>query len=136
MASLIKDKNRKFAVKSLRRDNFDTNGTKKHLELHKDSESVPGSEDQAIDRGDMQNLLGSEISILLTLDHPNITKVYRCIYDNQYINLIMELVRGESLADYLLGRPVLPGETESRIPEQECQTIIRQTMWAVKYFHA
>ena len=50
----------------------------------------------------MQNLLNSEIQIVLEMDHPNIVKFYQCVYDNTYVNIVMELVKGTTLSDYLL----------------------------------
>jgi len=62
------------------------------------------------------------------MDHPNIVKFYQCVYDNDYLNIVMELVRGKPLSDYL--------EEKGRIPEPECQIIIRQIMHAILYFHS
>ena len=46
------------------------------------------------------------------MDHPNIVKLYQCCYDNTYINLVMELVTGENLQDYILRK--------GKLPEKEC----------------
>jgi serine/threonine protein kinase len=60
------------------------------------------------------------------MDHPNITKFYKCLYDNEYINIVMELVKGANLADYLVeGTPVLKGEFVPRIPENICKSLIK-----------
>ena len=61
------------------------------------------------------------------MDHPNIIKFYQCVYDNTYVNIVMELVKGMNLADYIRDR--------RRIPEHECQIILRQLMHAIKYLH-
>ena len=37
--------------------------------------------------------------ILIHMDHPNITQLYQCVYDNTYINIVMELVKGQPLSD-------------------------------------
>ena len=50
----------------------------------------------------MQNLLNSEIQIVLEMDHPNIVKFYQCVYDNTYVNIVMELVKGITLSDFLM----------------------------------
>ena len=60
----------------------------------------------------MQELLESEIQIILHMDHPNIVKLYQCCYDNTYINLVMELVTGENLQDYIIRK--------GKLPEKEC----------------
>ena len=35
------------------------------------------------------------------MDHPGIVKFYQCMYDNKYINIVMELVKGKTLSDYM-----------------------------------
>lgn len=42
------------------------------------------------------------------MDHPNIVQFYQCMYDNNYINIVMELVRGIPLSDYLIERGRIP----------------------------
>jgi len=49
------------------------------------------------------------------------------MYDNNYINIVMELVRGIPLSDYLIER--------GRIPEDYAQVIIYDIMCAMKYYH-
>ena len=63
----------------------------------------------------------------MNMDHPNIVKFYQCMYDNNYINIVMELVRGIPLSDYLIER--------GRIPEDQSQVIIYDIMCAMKYYH-
>jgi serine/threonine protein kinase len=65
----------------------------------------------------MQSLLQSEIQVIIEMDHPNIIKFYQCVYDNNYVNIVMELVKGMNLADYI--------REKKRIPEYECQLILR-----------
>ena len=62
------------------------------------------------------------------MDHPNIVKFYSCQYDNKYINIVMELVNGMPLSDYLLMKKI--------IPEDECKLILYHVMCAIKYFHS
>jgi serine/threonine protein kinase len=80
-----------------------------------------------MDEEQMQELLESEIQIILQMDHPNIVRLYQCCYDNTYINIVMELVKGEPLSDYLIKM--------KRIPEKECKIILYHVMCAIKYFH-
>ena len=56
--------------------------------------------------------------MVLELDHPNIVKIYQCVYDNKYINIVMELVDGVPLSDYMVSKK------EQRIPEEECQILL------------
>jgi len=39
------------------------------------------------------------------MDHPNIAKFTQCIYDNYYINIVMELVKGITLTEYIEQAP-------------------------------
>ena len=78
----------------------------------------------------MQELLQSEIQIVLKLDHPNIVKFYQCVYDNHYINIVMELVNGIPLSDYLIDK------RGGCIPEDECALIMYHVLCAIKYFHS
>ena len=52
------------------------------------------------------------------MEHPNIVKFYQCVYDNEYLNIVMELVRGEPLSTIM--------EKQGRISERHCQIIMRQ----------
>ena len=74
----------------------------------------------------MQELLEEEISVLMNLDHPNIVKFYQCVYDNNYINIVMELVRGEPLGDYLIER--------GRLSEEDAQIIMYELVSAINYY--
>lgn len=38
----------------------------------------------------------------MKMDHPNIAKYYKCIYDNQFINIVMEFIQGKALTDLIL----------------------------------
>ena len=76
----------------------------------------------------MVELLEQEIQVVMGMDHLNIVKFYQCVYDNEYLNIVMELVRGKPLSDYL--------EEKGKIPEAECQIIVRQMMHAILYFHS
>jgi len=52
------------------------------------------------------------------------------VYDNAYVNIVMELVHGKTLSDFI-------EESENmRLSEEQCQVIIRQVMHAIKYFHS
>jgi serine/threonine protein kinase len=46
------------------------------------------------------------------MDHPSIVKFYQVIYDNKYINIVMELVNGIPLSDFLI--------KHGKIDEKKC----------------
>lgn len=52
------------------------------------------------------------------------------MYDNTYINIVMEMVRGIPLTDYMNKKK------GKRLPEGESQIIMRQILHAIKYLHA
>ena len=72
-------------------------------------------------------LLSTEISVVMGMDHPNICKFYQVAYDNHYLNIVMELSRGITLTEAILKSP--------HISEKKSQVILRQIMHAIKYFH-
>ena len=45
-----------------------------------------------------------EVAILKDLDHPNIIKYYTSFSEGQYIYIVMELLEGASLADFILSQ--------------------------------
>lgn len=69
----------------------------------------------------------------MEMDHPGIVKFYQCMYDNKYINIVMELVKGKTLTDYMdQDMKKLIGEERENL----CCIIIYQVMAACKYFHS
>ena len=50
----------------------------------------------------MIKLLETEIRVVMEMDHPNIVKFYQCVYDNDRINIVMELVKGIPLSDLII----------------------------------
>ena len=73
-----------------------------------------------------------EISILSTLDHPNIIKLYETCENDECIYLIMELCNGGELFDYLISKL----EQQERFTEKEVAHIFKQLMSAVSYCHS
>lgn len=107
VASFIADNTKKFAVKSIPRSLF----CQKTVEENGETQNYDLDEEQMVE------LLEQEIQVVMGMDHPNIVKFYQCVYDNEYLNIVMELVRGKPLSDYL--------DERKRIPEAECQIIVR-----------
>lgn len=68
-----------------------------------------------------------EVMILKSLDHPNIVKIYEYFQDKDYIYIVMELVRGKELYQYITDAAPL-SENLSAI-------IFRQVLSAVSYMH-
>ena len=46
------------------------------------------------------------------MEHPNIVKFHQCVYDNQYLNIVMELVRGKPLSILV--------EDKGNVDERKC----------------
>ncbi|KAF9461264.1 kinase-like domain-containing protein [Collybia nuda] len=70
-----------------------------------------------------------EISIMETLDHPNICKLKEVFYqDNNDINLVLELVEGGDLLDYIL--------RNNGLSEADAQHITYQICEALAYIHS
>ncbi|KAJ3553328.1 hypothetical protein NM688_g3677 [Phlebia brevispora] len=72
--------------------------------------------------------LHKEVQILERLQHKNICQLKEVFYDPQYINIILELVPGGDLLDYILKRDGLP--------EDEAKDITYQLCDALAYIHS
>jgi len=68
-------------------------------------------------RHHVMELLEQEIQCVMGMEHPNIIKFYQCVYDNEYLNIVMELSRGKPLSSIL--------EDNIQLSESECQVIMR-----------
>lgn len=72
----------------------------------------------------------SEMRMVLQMDHPNIAKIYKCVYDKFYVHFVMKYIDGITLKDYMERFPA------RRLPETKCQIIMRQLINAIKYMHS
>lgn len=70
-----------------------------------------------------------EISLLKTLDHPNIVKIFEWFEDKERIYLIMELLTGGDLHEKIVQRK------KSRWEEEEIASIIQQILYGLNYLH-
>ncbi len=70
-----------------------------------------------------------EVEILKMLNHPHIIKIYDVFESSQSLIVLMELVQGGELFDYLIERP------DRLLSEAEASHIIRQVTWAIAYMH-
>jgi NIMA (never in mitosis gene a)-related kinase 10 len=72
-----------------------------------------------------------EVAILKDLDHPNIIKYYTSFSEGQYIYIVMELLDGASLADFILSQ----SEKRQRVKEEVVWSILSQLCAALRYLH-
>ena len=109
-ARLYDDHEKIFAIKCIPRDMF-----------RKKEDTKKGDDDSSSDDAaeEMLKMLESEISIVMLMDHPNIVKFYQSMYDNKYINIVMEMVKGIPLNDYMNKKK------GKKLPEDESQIIMR-----------
>jgi len=70
----------------------------------------------------------AEIDILKKIDHPNIMKIYEYYQDSKNFYIIMELISGKELFDYIV-------EEENKFSEVEIASIMKQILGAVCYAH-
>ena len=127
VACLIDNPSKKYAIKSIPRDIVDYHGKERQVEMSNVFSDEESKDFDEYDEEQIQDMLEAELQVLMNMDHPNIVKFYQCMYDNNYINIVMELVRGIPLSDYLIER--------GRIPEDQSQVIIYDIMCAMKYYH-
>ena len=69
----------------------------------------------------------NEISILRLIDHPNIVKIYEVYENSDYIDIVMDLLKGEDLLKALMA--------ETFYDEDQIKKIIHQLMEAICYIH-
>lgn len=55
------------------------------------------------------------------MDHPNIAKYYKVLYDNSFINIVMEYINGQPISDVIMDHK----DPAGRIPEQITKNIIK-----------
>jgi calcium-dependent protein kinase len=72
-----------------------------------------------------ENLLG-EMSIMMSLDHPNIAKLYEVYDQSSYYVMVMELCEGGELFERIINE---------KIEEEESIIIIKQILSALNYMH-
>ena len=70
-----------------------------------------------------------EVSILNTLDHPNIVKYFETYDDKKYIYLVMEFIEGEQLFDKIVH------QTNQVFGESQAAGYMRQLISAVFHCH-
>eukprot|EP00761_Pharyngomonas_kirbyi_P014910 gb/GECH01014941.1/.p1 GENE.gb/GECH01014941.1/~~gb/GECH01014941.1/.p1 ORF type:complete len:654 (+),score=134.41 gb/GECH01014941.1/:1-1962(+) len=71
--------------------------------------------------------LSTEIKIHKSLDHENIVKFYRFFEDNNYVYIMLELCKNQSMMELLKKR--------KRFSEDETRFFMMQTLQGVKYMH-
>lgn len=74
------------------------------------------------------NLLQREIDIMSKLKHKNIIQLIEVFEDNEYLNLILELVTGGELFDQIVQR--------GSYSERDAANIVKQILEAVMYMHS
>eukprot|EP00045_Choanoeca_perplexa_P009187 m.87635 g.87635 ORF g.87635 m.87635 type:complete len:607 (+) comp14787_c0_seq1:264-2084(+) len=72
--------------------------------------------------------LDREVSIMKSLDHPNIVKLYEVIDTERKLYLVMEYASGGEVFDYLV--------SHGRMKEKEARIKFRQIVSAIQYCHA
>lgn len=72
--------------------------------------------------------LPREVDVVKGLEHPNITKYYRCIETTRRVYIIMQYANNGSLLEMIRKR--------SQIPEEEAKSIYQQLVSAISYCHS
>ncbi|OCH94717.1 kinase-like protein [Obba rivulosa] len=70
-----------------------------------------------------------EVNILISLDHPNINRVYAANHDSSFLHIFLELCTGGDLFSYIVGHK------DSRLCEGETKYIMYQLLKGLKYLH-
>lgn len=77
----------------------------------------------------VEESLRLEAELIRSLQHPNIVKVYDTYDTEEMIAIVMELVPGGDLFDYIVGRGKTP------FTEEEARTLFLQIVEPVRYMH-
>ena len=94
---LVQKGDNQYAMKELPISNFDiTPQELKQMQKEHNSSLEQSSDELLVEE------ICKEVSILKDLDHPNITRYYTSFANGQNIYIVMELLDGVSLADYIL----------------------------------
>ena len=77
--------------------------------------------------GDDEIQLQSEIDILSQLDHPNVLKIYEIFDEDDFIYLVLELLKGGELFDRIVEK--------ENYSEREAAETVRPIVDAIRYCH-
>eukprot|EP01097_Dermamoeba_algensis_P003510 TRINITY_DN2427_c0_g1_i1.p1 TRINITY_DN2427_c0_g1~~TRINITY_DN2427_c0_g1_i1.p1 ORF type:complete len:349 (-),score=51.06 TRINITY_DN2427_c0_g1_i1:213-1259(-) len=83
---------------------------------------------EALDDEEAINALRREISILRSVDHPNILKLYEVYEDDESYYLVLEHLTGKPVYDRIMER--------SAYTEKDVSNFIKQLLQAVAYLHS
>lgn len=97
-----------------------------HRQTHEDRAVKILHKKKINNSSNMQDIL-NEVTILRSLDHPNILRVFECYQDKFCYCIVTELCRGGELFEKITGH--------QRIPESLCADYIRQILSCLLYIH-
>jgi len=75
-------------------------------------------------------LLEKELSVMMKLDSPYLTKFHEVYYDDDYVNIVTELCAGNTIKQLLEEQP------NQRFPEEEARQIIRNCLVGLNHLHS
>ncbi|VDM16908.1 unnamed protein product [Hydatigera taeniaeformis] len=75
----------------------------------------------------VKKLMYREATIMRSLDHPNLIKLYELVEDNEQIFIAMQLAEGGELFDRIIKR--------GKFTEKDAATVVAQVIAAIKYMH-
>lgn len=111
---LVQRGDNQYAMKELPISNYDI--TPDELkQMQREHQSLAQSTDELL-----VEEICKEVSILKDLDHPNITRYYTSFANGQNIYIVMELLDGVSLADYILSQ----SEKKHKVKEEVVWNIL------------
>lgn len=111
---LVQKGDNQYAMKELPISNFDIT-PEELISMQEEHDTLAQSTDELL-----VEEICKEVSILKDLDHPNITRYYTSFANGQNIYIVMELLDGVSLADYILSQ----SEKKHRVKEEVVWNIL------------
>jgi len=82
-------------------------------------------------KGEVGDTISREVTILKEIDHPNIIKYYNSFGQGEYLYIVMELIEGMTIQDYIASI----SEKKQKLAEEEIWDIFIQLVSALRYLH-
>ena len=126
---LVQRGDNQYAMKEIPLSHFDVSPEKFEQYLAAQNEET-GGQGKNVDDVIVEDIC-KEVSILKELGHPNIIRYYNSFADSCNVYIIMELLDGYSLGDFILSQ----SEKRHRVKEATVWSIFVQLCAALRYLH-
>ena len=127
---LVQRGDNQYAMKEIPISHFDVTPDKFEHYLQQQTQ-LTGKQSKSVDEAIVEEIC-KEVSILKDLAHPNIIRYFNSFADRAHVYIVMELLDGYSLADYIISQ----SEKKQRVKEAIVWQVFIQLTAALRYLHA